>query len=732
MYRACVLGLFLSLVACKEKAPGEGAIRVSVKYGTYVPACLRVSARDAQGHEARTDIPREKFQNPEAREVRVAVFRKPEWDRELSLEVSSYRAASGQECAGDLVEKRTSAAPIPVPRGEFAIFDAVLEAQDQDGDSFIALPGLAQADCDDVRKDVYPGAPEQCSVNVDFDCDGLKGCQDAKCVDKACDDGNACTTGDQCNGALCQGQAVQCQKPTGVCFTGAVCNPTTGQCDNVLAPPETVCNDQDPCTVNDTCGPQGQCSGQSKSCNAPPTACFEASGTCDAVSGECRYPSKPAATECSDEDACTVNDQCNGNGMCGGLATPCQPSSTCFRITSGCVALGNCTEAVDPAKVNTACQKGNGQSGVCRVSDGACSSFPYVPSNFDPDTIPDANIGTLTTSGAVTFDSTPGAMNPWEPPGRVTASPPITVIAQANGAPDAVVLAVRSVNLGGDLKLVGTRPVILAVYGDATLNHHILANSVLGASSGPGSNQACGARQGVDGTLSGEGGGGGGGGGATAGASGGKGYSSGATGGGAGSQSPSVRVPLVGGCPGGKGGGTGGLGGTGGGAIQISVSGTLTVGKKVTASGGAGVGGNASTSAAGGGGGGGSGGQVTLEALRLVLSNSAQLTANGGGGGEGGGTYQGGKDGDDGYTSSGDPAMGGQGKALLGGNGGTGGASAGPLPVEGSVGTNDAIGGGGGGGGGGAVGFIHLRAVRPCEIHTSSVRSPEPVLQCPL
>lgn len=729
------MGLFLSLVACKEKAPGEGAIRVSVKYGTYVPACLRVSAWDAQGHEARTDIPREKFQNLEAREVRVAVFRKPEWDRELSLEVSSYRAVSGQECAGDLVEKRTSAAPVLVPKGEFAVFEAVLEAQDQDGDSFIALPGLAQADCDDTRTDVYPGAPEQCSVNVDFDCDGFKGCQDAKCVDKACDDGNACTTGDQCNGVICQGQAVQCQQPTGVCFTGAACNPTTGQCDNVLAPPETVCNDQDPCTVNDTCGPQGQCSGQSKSCNAPPTACFEASGTCDAVSGECRYPSKPAATECSDEDACTVNDQCNGNGMCGGLATPCQPSSTCFEITSGCGALGNCTEAVDPAKVNTVCQRGNGQSGVCRVSDGACSAFPYVPSNFDPDTIPDANIGALTTSGAVTFDSTPGVTNPWAPPGRVTASPPITVIAQANGAPDAVVLAVRSVNLGGDLKLVGTRPVILAVYGDATLNHHILANSVLGASSGPGSNQACGARQGSEGTVSGEGGGGGGGGGATAGAAGGKGFSSGATGGNAGGANPIGFVPLVGGCPGGKGGGAlGGLGGAGGGAIQISVSGTLTVEKKVTASGGAGGGGENSGSAAGGGGGGGSGGQVSLEAFRLVLSGSAQLTANGGGGGEGGGPTNDGDKGDDGYTTSGSQAAGGGNYATAGGDGGEGAAQEGPLPAPGKDGSKDGItgNGGGGGGGGGAVGHLRLRAVRPCEIHNSSVRSPAPVLQCPL
>jgi hypothetical protein len=612
------LGLVLSLVACKEKASDEGALRVSVKYGTYVPGCLRVAVRDAQGHEARTDIPREKFQNPEAREVRVAVFREPEWDSALTLEVASYRAASGETCEGAPVERRSSNGPMAVLQGEVTVFEAVLQAEDRDGDSFIVLPGIDSADCDDRRADVYPGAAEQCSTSVDFDCDGFKGCQDTKCLNRACDDGNACTTGDQCTGA----------------------------------------------------------------------------------------------------------------SVCAGRDTPCSPSNSCLRVTGGCTALNTCTEEPDPSKVNKACSAGTVQ-GVCRVPDGVCSAFPYVPSNFDPDAVAGASIGTLDITCDVTFDSTPGLLAPWIPPGCVKAAPQ-GINVQGSGAPDAVLLPVRSVSMAGNLTLVGIRPVILAVYGDAALTKNILANGHRSGSEvipGPGGNQSCGNRQGGKGADGGEGGGGGGAGGETVGAVGGQGQS-GAAGGSAGNAYLGMLAPLTGGCPGGKGGNSrGAQGGAGGGALQISVAGTLTAGAWVTSSGGGGLGGEAdSTGSAGGGGGGGSGGGLLLEAHRLIVSKNGVLTANGGGGGEGGGTSNAGMNGEDGARSSADVAKGGAGNAEFGGDGGDGGTRS-VLPTQGQGGTAN---GGGGGGGGGAVGSIRLKAVLPCEIDNASVRSPAPVLKCPL
>ncbi|ADO74376.1 uncharacterized protein STAUR_6619 [Stigmatella aurantiaca DW4/3-1] len=679
MYRACVWGLLLSLAACREKEPAEGAIRVLVKYGTYVPACVRVLARDGQGHEARTDIPREKFQDVDAKEVRVAVFRKPEWGQELMLEVSSYQEISIEGCAGDRVETRSSNGPVEVPRGEFASFEAVLQAQDKDGDTYIALEGLANADCDDERDDVYPGAAEKCSVRVDFDCNGFQGCLDSKCLSKSCDDG-------------------------------------------------------DPCTTEDTCEPDARCLGKSKVCNSPPTVCHEAAGTCNTANGQCVYASKPVATACDDGKDCTVIDQCNASGVCEGQETPCTPSSSCRRITGGCTALNNCMEELDPSKVNTECTRGGHQKGTCRFPDGACSSFPYVPSHFDPDAIPEAKIAaSLTITCDVTFDSTPGLMKPWSPEGCVSSPPEEFKVSQGSQAPEVVVLPVRGVRLDGTWTLAGTRPVILAVYGDATLTKDILANGHLSGTAmipGAGGNQFCGSRQGGAGGDLGPGGGGGGAGGGTAGEPGGRGYYNGEGGAQGARLEPSGL--LLGGCAGGNGGSSyGGKGGAGGGAIQISVAGTLSAGAWVTASGGGGGGGEKADYQAGGGGGGGSGGQVLLEASRLVLSSGVRLTSNGGGAGGGGENANPGAKGEDGPRSSDVQANGGAGGGSFGGNGGKGGARARP-PVQGSSGGGLILEGGAGGGGGGAVGSVRLRSMQPCEIDSDSVISPETDRQCPL
>lgn len=706
----------MTFVACREKAPPEGAVRVTVNYGSYRPACLRVVARDAQGQEGQTEILQSQFKDPDARKILVAVFRKPEWGRELTLEVSSFDGSTGEACSGSLVEQLSSQ-PIPVPLGDFASFEATLRAKDDDGDSFVAREeGVAGQDCDDKSAEVYPGAAERCSVSVDYDCNGFKGCQDSRCQQKACDDGNACTTDDFCEGsgvsAQCKGQAVQCETPAGACVLGAACSQETGQCVVTR-----------------------------KECNTPESTCFETVGACNDATGRCEYTPKAASVSCDDGDACSTGDACSGTGVCQGTQTPCTASSICVRVTGGCTALGNCTEEPDPSKVNAACTLAGGAgNGVCRASDGKCSRFPYVPSNFDPDAIPTASILPLTTTCDVSFDSTTLS---WAPETCVSNPPTPIELTQGHGM---VLFALSNLNLGGNLRLVGNRPVILAVYGNATLNHNILANAQ-GTVPGAGGSlaSACTERRGRGALFSNQvGGGGGGAGGGTAGALGGNGTASGSGPGDGGSAGGDSFVPLVGGCPGGSGGGGGGAeaqggqGGAGGGAVQLSVAGTLTVNQQVSASAGGGLGGKNSTSnggQAGGGGGGGSGGQVLLEAYDLSLASSSRLTANGGGGGEGSGyhssTRSDGKAGEDGSPSSKTPAVGGSGDSRSGGEGGSGGA----LDKPPGAGTNgDSISGskGGGGGGGGAAGHIRLRSVRPCAINSSSVISPSTNTQCPL
>ncbi|ATB42104.1 hypothetical protein CYFUS_007581 [Cystobacter fuscus] len=625
MRRLWILGLLLASVACSEKGPPEGAVRVTVKYGSYRPACLRVVARDSQGHMEQTDILQNQFKAPEARQVLVAVFRKAEWERQLSLEVSSFDGSTDAGCSGTLIETYSTSEPIQVPLGDILPFEATLRAKDDDGDSFIAREeGVAGTDCDDGDNTVYPGAAERCSASVDSDCNGLSGCQDSRCQQASCDDGNACTTQDVCTGA----------------------------------------------------------------------------------------------------------------SVCQGAPTPCTPSSNCVRVTGGCTALGNCTEEPDPSKVSATCTLVGGTgNGVCRATDGKCSRFPYVPSNFDPDSIPAASIIPLNITCDVTFDSTTLS---WTPATCVSNPPTPIQLPEGSGM---VLFALSNLNLNANLRLEGTRPVILAVYGDATLNYNVLANG-RGTTPGAGgrTQQTCPEQRGRGGVSSNSvGSGGGGAGGKTNGAAGGNGTDAGATRGDGGSAGGNVFVPLAGGCPGGGGGedSVGGAGGAGGGAVQISVAGTLTVTKQVSASGGGGRGGrNTADGAVGGGGGGGSGGQVLLEAHQLNLNASSQLTANGGGGGEGSGYRSSnnrseGNNADDGSTTSGGQANGGSNGSNGGGDGGKGGAQASPGPGGNAtpVATGDKA---TGGGGGGAAGHIRLRSVKRCSLSSSIVISPPTDTQCPL
>ncbi|MFP2901222.1 putative metal-binding motif-containing protein [Corallococcus sp. 4LFB] len=745
MYRLCLLGCVALLAACGEKAPDEGAIRVSVTYGSFKPACVRVEARDAQGHQEATDIPATRFKNPQQPEVLVAVRRKADWDATMNVTVSSYAEAAGDRCSGEAVETFASASLTIVPK-EYTRFDVTLKAVDGDGDgSPTGVEWAGVSDCDDTRADVRPGAEEKCDTAVDFDCDGKKACADSKCTEKTCTDGDLCTVGKKCVGvgeaAQCGGGEPKCKQTAGQCESAVRCEASTGACIDETVVEGAACDPGDKCVTNGRCTADKQCVGDVKACNTPVDAqCQEATGTCNSTSGQCEYAPKPVSTTCEDGDVCHDPGFCNGSGACNGTPTPCPPREC--NVAAGCTRNASCIYAGDPAQNNTPCSEDNsGTPRVCKV-DGQCVAFPYTPSNFDPNTISGGEISDLRTTGAVVFNTDDQT---WTPSGSGPAPGDITfkILPQSGGAPELLLIPVRNLALGGELRIVGSRPVILAVYGDATLNHDILASGriVNGAPvPGAGGNQACTTSQGKDGTYSGnEGGGGGGAGGATAGANGGRGYDTNATPGDAGAQQASTIAPLLGGCAGGNGVGKnstpGGLGGAGGGAIQISVARTLTVEKGLSVSGGGGLGGVASTSPAqaSGAGGGGSGGRIVLEAFQVNLTADAKVTANGGAGGEGAGqsssTANNGANGASGSETTTTAAGGGTGDSPLGGTGGAGGAL--DMPTAGNAGGTVPVfgGGGGGGGGGGASGSIYLRSMRPCIVNTTVV-SPTPTGGC--
>jgi len=367
------------------------------------------------------------------------------------------------------------------------------------------------------------------------------------------------------------------------------------------------------------------------------------------------------------------------------------------------------------------------------------SGFPYVPSNFDPGEVAgDGGVaGRVSLSCAAWFDSTDGGLS-WcsgQP------LPTVRVVNQAGG-PDAVVLAMRRLDVSGSLALVGSRPVILAVYGDVTVAGTISARSGTGVAAGAGSNPAglCNAGDGLAaggsaGTGSGGGGGGyglpGGGGGALTG-------TGGVPGGTAGGATGNAEiVPLRGGCSGGEGGrpndigATGGHGGVGGGAVQISAAGLLqfTGSGTVTASGAGGQGGLEDRTGDGsgggnGGGGGGSGGAVLLEGQDVLIPSTTRLTASGGGGGESGswsiiGTI--GDPGGDGPTTTGNGGTAGGGATICS-DGAAGGSAAGGAGT--GVSTPYISGDCGAGGGGGSVGRIRVNGSRNCQVDAGVMSPP--------
>ncbi|MCP3137432.1 hypothetical protein LXT23_08800 [Pyxidicoccus sp. QH1ED-7-1] len=175
----------------------------------------------------------------------------------------------------------------------------------------------------------------------------------------ACDDGNACTGADACNGAgVCAGSPTSCSSPPGQCYEAAgTCS--GGACSYAYKAAGAGCDDGDACTVGEECNGAGGCAGTPVSCNSPPGQCYEAAGTCG--SGACSYAPKAAGTACNDGNGGTLNDVCSGTGACAGVPACTTPPSACHD-SPGTYANGACTY---PVKVTgTAC--GAGQ--VCNAT----------------------------------------------------------------------------------------------------------------------------------------------------------------------------------------------------------------------------------------------------------------------------------------------------------------------------------------------------------------------------
>ncbi|MGA9524768.1 MAG: hypothetical protein WBV82_25140 [Myxococcaceae bacterium] len=556
--------------------------------------------------------------------------------------------------------------------------------------------------CNNAGACVDSSIEVNCADGQDDDDNGLIDCADPDCAQQPCNDGMACNVGEICGAGTCGGgQPMTCNSPPDLCWERAgVCQPGNGKCEYTPKPAGSTCD------VGKSCANNGDCVPEEAEC---------ANGKDDDNDGltDCADPGCNGA-RCDDKNVCTVDETCSAaTSSCqGGTTLMCNAPPECNAVPGTCDPTGGCAYTPTP---DVACSIGFcSKAGVCEPP------FPFKPSNFDPFAFPPSVRGgpyelncTATLQVYPTFDSTPGIRQPftnWCANGGVPPPTP-QVVTLSNGS-EAVVLPMKGliIRKQSALRLTGTRPVILAVYGDVSIEGYLFGGA-LGPLHGPGGGHAaiCGNGTGTPGATGGLGGGGGGGGFGSAGGVGGAGQDLTAGGGAGVANGTATLVPLRGGCGGGAGGNGGGAGGGGGGAFQISASGRLTVTGLVGAPGG---GGQGATAPNGAGGGGGGGGAIVLEGNHLSFAANAIISASGGAGGEGRGPSGpgagDGRNGEDGPFFVAEVAEGGRGGSSRGGDGGDG-AFGDSVPARtGGNGDRDGGEGGAGGGGGGGVGRIRV------------------------
>ncbi|RKI23039.1 hypothetical protein D7Y27_43190, partial [Corallococcus sp. AB004] len=200
-----------------------------------------------------------------------------------------------------------------------------------------------------------------------------------KAAGASCDDGNACTGTDVCNGAgVCAGSATQCGSPPGQCYAAAgACS--DGTCSYSYKEAGAACDDGDACTVDETCNGAGGCAGTPVTCSSPPSQCFEAAGTCS--EGACSYAPKATGTACDDGNGGTINDVCSGAGVCAGVPACTTPPDAC-HASPGTYSNGACT--YPPKAAGTLCDDGNActtgdvcnGAGTCGGAALSCNSPP--------------------------------------------------------------------------------------------------------------------------------------------------------------------------------------------------------------------------------------------------------------------------------------------------------------------------------------------------------------------
>lgn len=167
------------------------------------------------------------------------------------------------------------------------------------------------------------GLDDACNMGVCVSSTGF--CEQVAVNDAGgCDDGDLCTENDSCSGGVCQGSAVDCSGLDGACQTG-VCDGGTGNCVAELAENGTTCNDGNLCTSDDECF-NGSCGGVAVDCSGLDDDCNV--GSCNSGTGNCEAVAANEGQFCDDGIDCTFDETCS-SGECVGTLEDCDGDGEC-------------------------------------------------------------------------------------------------------------------------------------------------------------------------------------------------------------------------------------------------------------------------------------------------------------------------------------------------------------------------------------------------------------------
>ena len=247
-----------------------------------------------------------------------------------------------------------------------------------------------------------------------------------------CEDGQGCTVGDTCKAGKCAaGPPANCNTADKHCVTGTCTTTATGTGFTCATQPKTkgtACEDGKACTEGDNCDGVGSClTGKPKLCPGG-GPCVDTA--CDEATSGCVAKPKPKGIVCDDGQFCTQSEVCNGTGGCTGVVTPCMasPCGQAFCDESGnkCsnVPVPGCCQTTADCSDGKPCTNDSCFQAKCQFApvSGCCNAQLWFNS-FDQ--VDSSGAGKL---NGMTLVNSLGPALGWQvrsksPPGRFKSAP---------------------------------------------------------------------------------------------------------------------------------------------------------------------------------------------------------------------------------------------------------------------------------------------------------------------